>query len=109
MQQKNAGNANFFCSFNLPNKTYFSGLCKGNGITLGLTNGDSYNGGLWSYYNGNAYSLSIQSNSYGVPIGTTTTNTHLPLGQSTFGITRDASKSGIICEADANIVLVIKY
>ena len=45
---------------------------------------------------------------YGASVGTYTGNTGM--GQPyNIGLTDQADKSGIICEADANIVLVIKY
>ena len=54
--------------------------------------------------------LSAFTAHYGVAVGNSySSSSTLPLNSHTFGVTTDASKSGIICEADSNIVLVIKF
>ena len=66
---------------------------KGNGISLGLTNGTNeyaLGGGAYS----NNYSLGTSSNS-GQPVGTSSGQV-LNLIQTTMGITTDSTKSGII-------------
>lgn len=64
---------------------------KGNGITLGLTNGAS-NSALWQ--TGQGVMASNDSN-YGTPAGTTTTTASGTLNYKTLGLTTDATKSGI--------------
>lgn len=96
----------FFCSFNLPSKTYFSGRVKGTGISFGMTDGTS-NIALSGQETTGLTRLNGLTSGYGNPVGTP------PSGSATkrvsLGVTTDAGKSGIICEADANIVLVIKF
>ena len=63
---------------------------KGNGKTLGLTNG-TQNAGL---YQAKGYSTGLSSGSYNVALSTSHTGYSLDVG-GVFGVTTDASKSGI--------------
>lgn len=66
------------------------------------------NGG---FYNSEAnYGLSYaDTDVYGSSVGSYSSVSTRFGSEKSVGITLDASKSGIICEADSNIVLVIKY
>ena len=66
---------------------------KGNGITIGLTNGTT-NYGMNKI---ETYGLSAEKTVYGEPVGTTDGNSFGTNGIS-YGLTTDASKSGIIAD-----------
>lgn len=70
---------------------------KGNGMTLGLTDGEA-NGGLYFRTISGSGVLSEYNDSYGKNVGThTDVATNFTSGQS-IGVTTDASKSGIIAD-----------
>ena len=67
---------------------------KGNGITVGLTDGTN-NGGLINPTD--SARLAGAKNSYGTSVGTTYTSDYM-LTQKTYGITTDSTKSGIVID-----------
>jgi len=71
-----------------------TGLCKGNEITLGLTDGT--NNACLGYTASGFYGFS-PSNGYGLKIGTNFSGGSLTLNKN-IGLTTDATKSGIIIE-----------
>ena len=84
------------------NKIYTKALSntvpvKGNGISLGLTDGTNYNG--ISQYNG---LLATGPGKYGVAVGTIDTSAGSLTQNKSIGITTDGTKSGIIADL-ANI------
>lgn len=93
----------YYRSFNLPDKNFLNGAVKGNGKTLGLTNGVSLEGlgfssdGIVIHRSGN----------YGVNVGLT--NSGSGATNNSAGVTTDPTKSGIICDNDLNIKYIIKY
>lgn len=98
-------------SFNIPNKKYYTGGVKGNGISLGLSNG-TRNFGI---HTGDAYYSSgimfAGTDWYGA--NKTQSSGAIATGNSgdtsILGITTDTSKSGIIVEPDTQISMIIKY
>ena len=105
------GAGNGSTTFNLPNLiglTSDNVPCKGNGMTLGLTNGTTNYGML---PNGSSQSYIGQTGQYGQNVGESHTGTYTSgnLGQ---GITTDASKSGIVSSlssAGQKSTAIIKY
>lgn len=97
-------------SFNIPNKKYYTGGVKGNGIALGLQNPNGY-GGLVMYMYGTIALQNVRTiagiEDYGKPISTSNTSTSVRTG--TLGLSDDASKSGIIVEPDTQISMIIKF
>ena len=82
-------------------------LCKGNGLSLGVTNGVN-NGGLIASTGNGAY---IFDNEYGKSVSTLLPSVGNNI-QGVFGITTDSTKSGIIVDIDSLIILcsmIIKY
>lgn len=67
----------------------------GNGMTLGLTNGN-LNTGIGTGWNGNGFTIQVP-NSYGEPIGYTDPSGAATDGKS-LGVTTDPTKSGIIAD-----------
>lgn len=113
MQQKNAGNANFFCSFNLPSASNIvtsvntTVSVKGDGKTLGMTNG-SHNVGLNSYNSG---SLRCYTGLYGKNIGTNDSGSVID-ARPAMGVTTDATKSGLtgaLTRSVFSVKFIIKY
>ena len=87
------------------NKIYTKDLVStapviGNGMTLGLTNGNSLLG-VNAGSTGNRVAI-FNNNTYGTPIGTVNSNYSSQTPDSSVGITTDGSKSGIIADL-ANI------
>lgn len=84
-------------TFRLPLKNGQEGVfadgVKGNGMTLGLTDG-AINGGLW---NSSQYALDVSTSSYGTSVGTASSNTGFSSSRDC-GITTDPSKSGMIVD-----------
>ena len=81
--------------------------CKGNGITLGLTNGGGRTGGV---VGGDGGGLWVQSGNYGSPVGSQWLGSSLT--RLSEGITTDASKSGIVgtvARTQINCKYIIKY
>lgn len=83
-------------TFRLPLKngkeTMFSTVCKGNGMTLGLTDG-SNNAGMMVSSTTNGF-LQLASDAYGQPFGTA--KVQAITGHNNYGITPDPTKSGIV-------------
>lgn len=69
---------------------------KGNGMTLGLTNGTSKGGLLSDVSRGGEYVSYPVPSIYGVNVSTSTTNSGLVTGS--IGVTTDSSKSGIVAD-----------
>ena len=69
---------------------------KGNGMTLGLTDGSANVG--FTVYNAQANSYLFNANNYGKPIGSSSTATASFTDTKSIGITSDSSKSGIVAE-----------
>jgi predicted transcriptional regulator YheO len=71
-----------------------SGAVVGNGMNLGITNGDEFGAFIDT---GNANTIGVQSQMYGQPVGTTPVSGVLTASKS-YGVTTDPTKSGIIAE-----------
>ena len=87
----------------LPRDKYFAvtGGVKGNGITLGLTNGSDNTGLLFSKTTVEHYSSN--NNYYGEPVGTIPTGGTMPYTTlQSIGITTDPTKSGIELEPNTD-------
>lgn len=70
--------------------------CKGNGIALGLTNGNNINGGLGRAGTG-SNSLELKDNGYGTLLPSTGSGNTLGANELV-GVTTDPTKSGIIAD-----------
>lgn len=92
-------------TFNLPNKSAYTGHVIGNGMTLGLTDGTN-NSGLVN--SGGSIGLTAFGNNYNTNVGTSPISGGSVNNVST-GITTDGTKSGIIVETDADLVVCIKF
>ena len=93
------------CSFNLPVKSYYTSGVKGDGKTIGLTNGQ----GL-EFTIGRANDISYTHTRTGA--GQTIPyqgQEALGVGKWTFGVISDVTKSGMIVEADTQLSMIIKY
>ena len=94
-------------TFNVPNITFLSNKIKGNGMTLGLTNGTYEKGLSYSHYSNDWYGLTPsgqQNNAVGTSVSTETQG----LGTA-YGITTDPSKSGMIVEEEYRANFCIRY
>ena len=92
-------------TFNLPNKTYYSGNVKGSGLSLGLTDGNN----TYGFYQTRNTGTSTAAESYNRSLPSSGNNfTNVPY-DSVIGITTDSSKSGIVVETDSQLKLCIKY
>lgn len=84
-------------TFRLPLKNGQEGVfadgVKGNGMTLGLTDG-AINGGMW---NSSQFALDVSTSSYGTLVGTASQNAGFSSSKDV-GITTDPSKSGMIVD-----------
>ena len=80
--------------FKLPRELPITDKSKGNGITLGLTDGTK-NSGLMATNLSNSYNVGNYENHYGVTVGTTA-GSYSTNSNKTLGITTDPTKSGII-------------
>lgn len=78
----------------------FANGVKGNGMTLGLTDGTK-NGGLWF---SSAYALDASTTSYGTTVGTATINNPLTNSKD-IGVTTDPSKSGMVVDKNSSLWL----
>lgn len=108
-----AGDGN--TTFNLPNITFLSNKIKGNGITLGLTNGTA-NGCLQTLFFADSVTdggtAMINELGYGGNIGTQGAGGGTGAGFNTnrcVGITTDPSKSGMIVEEEFRANFCIRY
>lgn len=69
--------------------------CKGNGMVIGFTNGAINGGGLQIYSDTSGNRNMIQERLYGTSV-TNTATAGTNIGNGVYGITTDASKSGIV-------------
>lgn len=100
-------------TFNLPNgstRLFLNTIpVKGNGKTIGMTDGNSKYGvgSITSQYENQ--SLGISEYTYGTNVGTSQTSGTV-LGK-TLGLTQESSYSGIVCDLDSltNLNYIIKY
>ena len=80
----------------------FADGVKGNGIAIGLTDkfgdGHALGGQAVETDNGYSYTLASQRAKYGSPVGTAMGNYATSAANTTFGLTTDSSKSGIIVD-----------
>ena len=105
----------FFCSFNLPNfptQKIITGdfACKGNGITLGLSDG-THNVGLALNNSSNSPFMVGGLTNYGTDVGTRTGAYSSSTLGYTYGITTDPTKSGIITDTSGftSVNVCIKF
>ena len=75
----------------------------GNGMTLGLTNGDA-NGGLIQL--GSPYRAAFKSTAYGEPIQQTNPNENNLSSRGYYGLTTDAPKSGVVANITSSSLSV---
>jgi len=95
---------NFKSTFNLPNLDFLLKGVKGNGMTLGLTNGTTNAGAFYG-----TTAIAGNDNIYGTSIGTSQGTSNWPPTNKTIGITTDPTKSGIESEISLNISYAIRY
>ena len=95
-------------TFNLPDLDFLLKGVKGNGMTLGLSDGTN-NAGLVSAQSGtlNAHYLRANLTNYGSDVGDSAGSTYLTDG--TLGITTDQTKSGIVTDTSSDVNYIIKY
>lgn len=79
--------------------------CKGNGITLGLTNGIN-NYGL---INGSTTGLNMYGSAYGGTVGSSGGSANATGGNMQYGVTTDPKKSGVVADLSDGQIVVIKY
>jgi hypothetical protein len=92
----------------LPNLDFLLKEVKGNGMTLGVTDGTLF-GGTYSQNGGtNSGCFQISQGDFGGQIGTSSSDSSFNNGKL-IGITTDSSKSGIIVEINLNIHYCIKF
>lgn len=97
-------------SFNLPNGKVAFGMsipCKGNGMTLGLTDGTN-NVGL-RLSSGEGYLTTSASSGYGSVIGIVSSSFGIASNNKLGGITTDPTKSGVVADLSDGQIVVIKY
>lgn len=92
-------------TFNIPDLVFVLKSIKGNGMTLGMTDGN-VSSGLGS---SSSMLISVYNEGYGNSIGTTITSGAAIAGDKSLGITLNATKSGIESEINSNIKYAIKY
>ena len=82
--------------------------CKGNGMTLGLTDGtEEY--GLTSYQTGSVgRRLTAFTTTKGTTVGTVATTGNIQYDYS-IGITTDPKKSGVVADLSDGQIVIIKY
>ena len=123
VEQRNAGKSGFAAStdrytdydfvinttdqaFRLPllngQEGIFADGVKGNGIAIGLTDkfgdGHALGGQAVETDNGYSYTLASQRAKYGSPVGTAMGNYATSAANTTFGLTTDSSKSGMVVD-----------
>ena len=80
----------------------FADGVKGNGIAIGLTDkfgdGHALGGQAVETDNGYSYTLASQRAKYGSPVGTAMGNFATSAANTTFGLTTDSSKSGMVVD-----------
>ena len=74
--------------------------CKGNGMTLGLTNGTYEKGMVYGYYSSSYYGMVPNGDTLGKSVGTSG-NTQTDGLATSWGITTDETKSGIIADTSS--------
>ena len=92
-------------TFNLPNKSAYSGGVVGNGKALGITDGTNLGGLATGSQDTGLYAT---TGSYNLNVGTTRPTGDMARSKVA-GITTDPTKSGMIVETDADLVVCIKY
>lgn len=92
-------------TFNLPEKYIYAGRVYGSGISLGLTNGTTNYGLAGS----NGAIFGGITGAYGQNVGGSAGGGNWSPTNTKYGVTTDASKSGIIVEKDTQLFYVIKY
>ena len=83
--------------------------CKGNGMTLGITNGSS-NFGMYMTWGSTQLATGMSGN-YGVNVGSGGSGNRYTAANS-FGITTDSTKSGIVADTSSLTLAcngIIKY
>ena len=101
-------------TFNLPDKNYYTGAVKGNGISLGWQGYNSYGqsvtAGSVSYQRAGSgnQDLFAAASAYGTTLGSGGGGATFK-NDTSIGITTDSSKSGIIVEPDTQLKLCIKF
>lgn len=96
-------------TFNLPDKSYYTGAVKGTGKAIGISNG-SGNYGMYFYYasrTGDA--LSARTGALNANNGTSVAGDIVPGSDVAVGLATDPSYSNIIVEPDTQLKLCIKY
>lgn len=96
-------------TFNLPDKKIYTGAVIGNGISLGLDNGTQNFGLTGTSISGDASAVGKRQSIYGTATGTSLGATTDVTNGKTFGLTTDPTKSGMIVEPDADVVVCIKF
>ena len=105
-------------TFNLPNASNIvTGVntnvpCKGNGITLGMTDGTNLFGVNLRLSGATARSLMPDTNIYGSPVGSSSTTSTAGNTNTSIGVTTDATKSGIVGTVTRSVLSInfaIKY
>lgn len=106
----NYGSGNGSTTFNLPNGRICIGNAgiKGNGKTLGFTNGSTnYGLSTGSVQSSSALNVAYVS-AYGTSVNTSSSGTRPAIG-ITLGITSDSSKSGMVIDSSNQTRAIIKY
>lgn len=95
-------------TFNLPDKNNHTGRVIGNGMVLGLNNGTKNYGLSSGSGNSSGQYLMGADSDYGKNVGTARTGS-ATTNAINIGITTDPTKSGMIVETDADLVVCIKF
>jgi microcystin-dependent protein len=104
-------------TFNIPNMIYrqidATIPCKGNGTTLGMTDGENLFGMAELVAPGasTARMFGPNASSYGSSVGTSASSTSDGINKVSVGITTDSTKSGIVADTSsfATANMIIKY
>ena len=92
----------------LPEKYRFTGGVMGNGLTLGLTDGQNISG--LKYYGNNYCFAPTGADGVGKPIGTSNPAVASTLAPNIIiGVTTDPAQSGIVLETDEMAKTFIAY
>lgn len=96
-------------TFNLPEKYAYSGRVVGNGVGIGFHDGTfGFTLSPLNTVTGNGY-VTASKDGYGLAVGTRVTANGTVAYGVVSGITTDASKSGVVCEKDTQVMVCIKY
>lgn len=93
-------------TFNLPNKSVYTGKVIGSGLSLGLTTGDGNN---YGFYQTNSAGTSTAKEAYNRSLPSSGGNSTAVGYDKVIGISTDPTKSGIIVETDADLVVCIRF